>query len=77
VPKATTGTPIWVWVVYGLGSLAGFIFVLSLVFVAVAYATNGGGGSGINVSVPAFAVWLGLVIAALGTFVWRRYGDSR
>ena len=75
--RADAGTPVWVWVVYALGCLAGVVFALSVLFVAVAAATNGDGGSGVNISVPAFAVWLGLMIAALGTFVWRRYGGPR
>ena len=72
--QPVVGRPVWVWAVYGLGVLAGSIFVLSLGFVAFAYATEGDGGAGVNISIRAFVLWLFLVIAALGLFVWRRWG---
>ena len=64
-------------VLYVLGLIAATVFVASLLFLAVAYATSGGGSFGVNVSVRAFAIWLGLIIAAGGTFVWRRWGRAQ
>jgi hypothetical protein len=75
--RAETRTPIWVWVVYGLGLLAATIFAISLLFLLFAYATTGGGGFGIHVSDVAFVIWLALAVTAAVTFVWRRYGSSR
>ena len=69
------GTPIAVWVVYVLGIVAATVLAASLLFVVVAYATTGSGGFGLDVSVPPLVVWL--VIAAGGTWVWRRFGAAR
>jgi len=71
------GTPIAVRVVYVLGIVAATVLAASLLFVVVAYATTGSGGFGLDVSVPALVVWLGIVIAAGGTWVWRRFGAAR
>jgi hypothetical protein len=75
--QAAVGTPVWVWVVYGLGILAGTVFAVSLLFLLFAYAATGSGGFGIHVSDAAFVVWLVLAVAAAVTFVWRRFGSSR
>jgi hypothetical protein len=75
--RAEVGTPVWVWVVYGLGILAGTVFAVSLLFLLFAYAATGSGGFGIHVSDAAFVVWLVLAVAAAVTFVWRRFGSSR
>jgi hypothetical protein len=74
-PEATTvrtGTRIAIWVLYVLGLLAAFVFVASAAFVAIAYATTGDGGFGLDVSLPALVVWAALLIAAAGTWLWRR-----
>ena len=71
------GRPIAVWIVYVLGIVAATVLAASLLFVVVAYATTGSGGFGLDVSVPALVVWLGIVIAAGGTWVWRRFGAAR
>ena len=63
------GTPIWVWLVYGLGVLAGLIFVLSALFTAGAHFL---GGSGYRTSPTAFVVWGALLLIAVGTWVARR-----
>ncbi len=51
-PAVKAGTPIWVWIVYGLGVLAGLIFVLSALFTAGAHFLGGLGlqdvGAGIR-----------------------------
>jgi hypothetical protein len=75
--QAEAGTPVWVWVVYGLGILAGTVFAFSLLFLLFAYAATGSGGFGVHVSDTAFVVWLVLAVAAAVTFVWRRFGSSR
>jgi hypothetical protein len=75
--QAAVGTPVWVWVVYGLGILAGTVFAFSLLLLLFAYAATGSGGFGVHVSDTAFVVWLVLAVAAAVTFVWRRFGSSR
>ena len=78
-PKAAAsgGTPVWAWVVYTLGALAGVILLASLGFVALASLTAGDGDAGVDVSMPALVLWLALAIAGGGTFVWRRFGRPR
>ncbi len=66
-PKA--GTPIWVWLVYGVGILAAAIIVFSVLFTAGAYFL---GGSGYSVSPGAFVLWGGLYLVAVVTFLVRR-----
>ena len=68
-PAVKAGTPIWVWVVYGLGVLAGLIFALSALFTAGAHVL---GGSGYRTSPTAFVVWGALLLIAVGTWVARR-----
>ena len=63
------GTPIWVWVVYGLGVLGGLIFVLSALFTAGAHFL---GGSGYRTSPLAFVLWGGLLLLAVATWLVRR-----
>jgi hypothetical protein len=73
---APSGTPIAVMLLYVLGLIAATVLFGSLVFVGLAYAASGGGGFGVNVSVRAFVIWIGLIVAAGGTYVWRRWGRS-
>jgi LPXTG-motif cell wall-anchored protein len=68
-PAGKAGTPIWVWVVYGLGVLAGVIFAFSVLFTAGAHFL---GGSGYRASPPAFVLWGGLLLIALATWFVRR-----
>jgi len=70
-------TPVWVWVVYGLGILAAVIFAVSFLFVGLAYLTTGDGGFGLHVSTAALVVWLVFLLAAMATYLWRRFGASR
>ncbi len=64
-----SGTPIWVWVVYGLGVLAGLIFLLSVLFTAGAHFL---GGSGYRTSPLAFVLWGALLLIAVATWLVRR-----
>jgi hypothetical protein len=73
----SAATPVAVWIVYALGLLAAFVFVVSLAVVGVAYATTGDGGFGLDVSITAFVIWLLLAVAAAVTFIWRRFGAGR
>jgi len=68
----TGGTPIWVWLVYALGILAGSILVFSLLFTLGAYVLSNDVPVTFNVSVPAIVLWGGLTLLAVGLFVWRR-----
>jgi len=74
---ASVGTPILVWIVYILGSIAAVVLAASVVFVVLAYATSGGGGFGVAVSVPSLVVCLALVAVALATYLWRRFEGRR
>jgi hypothetical protein len=64
-------TSVWVWIVYALGGLAALAFAASLALVVVAAATGGGG---VDISVPWLVVWLLFALAAIVTFVRRRFG---
>jgi hypothetical protein len=75
-PAATSGTPVWVWVVYALGLLAGGIIALSLAFAGVVYLSSDDEFS-VSVSTPALVLWSALVVLAAGTLVWRRRGGGR
>jgi hypothetical protein len=67
--RAKAGTPIWVWVVYGLGLLGGLIILLSILFTAGAHFL---GGSGYRTSVAAFVLWGALALVAVVTWLARR-----
>jgi LPXTG-motif cell wall-anchored protein len=69
------GTPIWVWLIYTLGLLAGTLLVLSIAWVAVVSMSSD--DASYDVNVPAFVLWGGLVLAAAGTLVWRRRKGGR
>ena len=74
-PQATPtgGTPIWVWLVYGLGILAATVLVGSLLFaVGALIASDDEVGLDWNISIPAILLWGGLVVAAACTWLWRR-----
>lgn len=70
VPAA--GTPIWVWLVYGLGILAAAIFVFSILFTAGAYLLSDDVPVTFDVSTPAIVLWSALIVAAVATWVMRR-----
>ena len=73
-PKSqpAAGTPIWVWVVYGLGLLAAVIIVFSVLFTLGARVLSNDVPVGYDFSLLATIVWGGLVLAALVTYMMRR-----
>ena len=73
-PKAppAAGTPIWVWLLYGLGILAAAIFAFSLLFTAGAYLLSDDVPVTFDVSGPAVILWSALIVAAVVTWVVRR-----
>jgi len=73
-PKSqpAAGTPIWVWLVYGLGILAAAIIVFSVLFTLGARLLSDDVAVGYDFSLPATILWGGLVLAALVTYVVRR-----
>jgi membrane protein implicated in regulation of membrane protease activity len=71
----TGGTPIWVWLVYGLGILAATVLVGSGLFaVGALIAADDSFGLDWNVSILAFLLWGGLIVLAAVTWLWRRGG---
>ena len=68
------GTPIWVWVIYGIGILAATIFVFSILFTVGAYVLSGDVEVTFDISVLAIVVWGGLIAGAVGLWLWRRRG---
>jgi hypothetical protein len=70
------GTPIWVWLVYGLGLLGGTILVASGLFVLGAYIGSDDVPVTTSVSIPALILWGGLVLAAVVLFLRRRGGRA-
>ena len=66
------GTPIWVWLVYGLGLLAGTVIVFSLLFTFGAFALSSDVPVGYDFSWPAAILWGGLALAAIVTWIVRR-----
>lgn len=66
------GTPIWVWLVYGLGILAAAIFAFSLLFTAGAYLLSDDVPVTLDISAPAIVLWGALIVAALVTWFTRR-----
>jgi len=71
-PESSGGTPIWVWLIYGLGILAATILVLSILFTAGAYLLSDDVPVTTNVSVPALVLWGGLSVIACGLWFYRR-----
>jgi hypothetical protein len=67
-----SGTPIWVWVVYGFGILAAAIFAFSILFTAGALLLSNDVPVTYDLSVPATILWGGLILAALVTWIVRR-----
>jgi hypothetical protein len=74
-PPHDPGTPIWVWLIYGLGLVAGALLVLSIAWVAVVSMSSD--DTSYDVNTPAFVLWGVLVAVAAGTLVWRRRGGGR
>ena len=74
-PKApaTSTTPIWVWVVYGIGIFAATVLVGSTLFtIGALYLSSEGSGFYWNVSVPAFVLWGLLTLVAAVLWLTRR-----
>jgi hypothetical protein len=73
-PKSqpASGTPIWVWVVYGFGIFALAIFVFSALFTLGALVLSNDVPVATNVSTPAIVLWGGLIVAAAVTWIVRR-----
>jgi hypothetical protein len=70
--QPAAGTPIWVWVIYGFGILAGAVIAFSLLFTLGARVLAGDVPVGYDFSWPATILWGGLVLAAIVTYVVRR-----
>jgi hypothetical protein len=68
----TSGTPIWVWVIYSFGIVAAAIFAFSLLFTLGALLLSDDVGVTYDVSTPAIILWGGLTLAAVVTWVVRR-----
>jgi hypothetical protein len=71
-PAPKAGTPIWVWLVYGLGLFAAVIFVFSILFTAGALLLSDDVPVTYDASAPAIVLWGGLIVAAVVTWVVRR-----
>jgi len=72
-PARAAGTPIWVWLIYILGILAGVIFAVSLLFTFGALVlSDEGTGVSYDVSWLAIVLWGAFVAAALITWLVRR-----
>ena len=69
------GTPVLVWIVYGLGLLAALILIASALFTAGGYF--GSDDTAVDVSPVALVVWGGLVALAVVTWLWRRLRGRR
>jgi hypothetical protein len=71
-PPPAAGTPIWVWVIYGLGILAAAIVVFSVLFTAGAVFLSDDVPVSYDVSTPAVILWGVLILAAVVTWVVQR-----
>ena len=71
-PTRAAGTPIWVWVVYGLGILAAAIFVFSVLFTLGAVLLSDDVAVTYDVSALALVLWGGLMFLAVATWALRR-----
>ena len=66
------GTPIWVWVIYAFGLMAGAIFAFSVLFTAGALLLSDDVPVTYDISAPAIVLWGGLIVAAIATWYYRR-----
>jgi hypothetical protein len=67
-PTAQAGTPVWVWVVYGLGFLGALVLVGSAVASAAMVIAS---DATVSISFPALAICVVLVGAAVAVKVQR------
>jgi uncharacterized RDD family membrane protein YckC len=71
-PPPAAGTPIWVWLLYGLGILAAAIVVFSVLFTLGALLLSDDVPVTFDVSPVAIVIWGGLIVAAAVTWFVRR-----
>jgi hypothetical protein len=71
-PQPKPGTPIWVWLVYGLGILSASIVAFSVLFTTGALLLSDDVPVTYDVSTPAAILWGGLIVAAAVTWYVRR-----
>jgi hypothetical protein len=66
-------TPIWVWIVYGLGIFAAVIFAFSILFtVGALYFSDEGGSFFAEISVLGVVLWSLPIVAAVAVWLQRR-----
>ncbi|HLE98739.1 MAG TPA: hypothetical protein VI540_02490 [Gaiellaceae bacterium] len=75
--EPTGGTPIWVWLVYGLGILAAIIVAGSVLFTAGAFVASDDVPATLSISVLGIVLWGGLIVLAVATWLTRRRGARR
>jgi hypothetical protein len=73
----TGGTPILVWLIYGLGLLAATIFAFAGLFVLGAYIASDEVPFSVGTSTLAIVVWGGFIVLALATLLVRRNRGRR
>ena len=73
----TGGTPILVWLIYGLGILAATVFAFAGLFVLGAYIASDEVPLSVGTSTLAIVVWGGFIALALGTLLVRRNRGRR
>ena len=73
-PPKAGGTPIWVWLIYGLGILAVGILMFSVLFTLGAYLLSNDVPVAFDFSIPALVVWCGLAVLAGVVWLRRRRG---
>jgi hypothetical protein len=66
------GTPIWVWLVYGLGILGVAIFLFSALFTLGAFVLSEDVPVTYDISLPATVLWGGFILAAVVTWLVRQ-----
>ena len=71
-PQPKAGTPIWVWLIYGLGILAAAIVAFSVLFTAGAVLLSDDVPVTLDVSTGAVILWGALILAAIVTWFVRR-----
>jgi hypothetical protein len=71
-PARAAGTPVWVWLVYGLGILAAAILAFSVLFTLGAVVLSDDVAVTYDVSALALVLWGGLILLAVVTWVMRR-----
>lgn len=70
-PRAS-GTPIWVWLVYGLGILGASVFAFSGLFTLGAYVLSNDVPVATSISTWAVVLWGGMIAVAVVVWIVRR-----